>query len=316
MSSRTGFFTDDIFLEHNTGRGHPENHLRLVSIRERLQTTGYFPRLRHLERRPASVEEIGLCHDTDYVRSVDRICSEQGGGYLDGDTIVSAKSYEAAVLSAGAGLAAADQILAGELERALLLLRPPGHHSLHDRAMGFCLFNNVAITARYLQKHGGEAYEKIAIVDWDVHHGNGTEAMFYDDPNVLFISTHQYPFYPGTGAEKDRGVGAGLGATLNLPMARGSGNSEYRRAFEDHILPALKEFQPGALLISAGFDAHKNDPLAGIDLESSSFEWMSHSLLEFAREHCAGRLISFLEGGYDLDALAESVEAHAAVLAG
>ncbi|MEQ9364338.1 MAG: histone deacetylase [Leptospirales bacterium] len=316
MASRTGFFTDDIFLEHDTGRGHPESHLRLVSIRERLEATGYYPRLRQLERRLATVEEIGLCHDPDYVRSVDRICSVQGGGHLDGDTVVSAKSYEAAIVSAGAGLAAADRILAGELERALLLLRPPGHHSLHDRAMGFCLFNNVAITARYLQQQGGDKFQKIAIVDWDVHHGNGTEAMFYDDPNVLFISSHQYPFFPGTGAAADRGTGKGLGATLNLPMARGSGNSEYRRAFQDSILPALREFRPDALLISAGFDAHKNDPLAGIDLESSSFEWMSHSLLEFAREYCAGRLISFLEGGYDLDALAESVEAHAAVLAG
>lgn len=316
MTSRTGFFTDDIFLEHNTGQGHPENHLRLLSIRERLEATGYYSQFQQLIRRPATVDEIGLCHNTDYVRSVDRICADQGGGYLDGDTIVSAKSYEAAIFSVGAGLAAADQILAGELERALLLLRPPGHHSLHDRAMGFCLFNNVAITARYLQQQGGDRFQKIAIVDWDVHHGNGTEAMFYDDPNVLFISTHQYPFYPGTGAAEDRGTGAGLGATLNIPMAQGSGNSEYRRAFESHILPALTEFRPDALLISAGFDAHKNDPLAGIQLESSSFEWMSRSLLDFANEFCDGQMISFLEGGYDLEALAESVEAHAAVLVG
>ena len=316
MTSRTGFFTDDIFLQHDTGRGHPESHLRLLSIRERLENTGYYKRFQQLPRRTATVAEIGLCHATAYVESVDRICTQQGGGYLDGDTVVSPRSYEAAALSVGAGLAAADQMLAGELDRALLLLRPPGHHSLHDRAMGFCLFNNVAICARYLQKHGGEKFQKIAIVDWDVHHGNGTEATFYDDPTVLFISTHQYPFYPGTGAASDRGTGKGLGATLNVPMARGSGDSEYLRAFEQQLLPALKEFRPDAVLISAGFDAHKHDPLASIELETKSFEWMSRSLLDFADEFCEGRVISFLEGGYDLDALAESVEAHAAVLVG
>ncbi len=182
--------------------------------------------------------------------------------------------------------------------------------------MGFCLFNNVAIAARYLQQQGGERTQKIAIVDWDVHHGNGTEAMFYDDPNVLFISTHQYPFYPGTGAAEDRGTGKGLGTTLNVPMAQGSGQAEFQRAFEKQILPKLHEFQPDVLLISAGFDAHKRDPLAGLQLESSSYEWMSRQRLDFADECCDRRVISFLEGGYHLEALAESVEAHAAVMLG
>lgn len=309
----TGFFTDDIFLEHDTGSGHPENYRRLVAVRERLEKQSYYGTLQPLARRQATVDEIALVHDADYVRRVDRFCSETGSGYLDPDTKVSAKSYEAAAISAGAGLEAADRMMSGELRRSVLMLRPPGHHSLPGRAMGFCLFNNVAVCAQYLREHHG--LDRVAIVDWDVHHGNGTEAMFYEDPDVLFISTHQYPFYPGTGAAKDTGRGAGQGATLNVPMAHGSGDAEFRTAFDEQIVPALEQFQPGALLISAGFDAHRADPLAALLLQSSSYEWMSRRLLGFADEHCQGRVISFLEGGYDLDALAESVDAHTAVMA-
>lgn len=307
---KTAYFTDDLFLEHNTGDRHPENYRRLVAIREALERQDFFGRLLPLSRRVATAEEIALNHDPQYVDQVADFCRTRGG-LLDADTVVSTKSHDAAALSVGAGLEAADRILAGEVDRALLLLRPPGHHSLRTRAMGFCLFNNIAITARYLQSRG---LDRIAILDWDVHHGNGTEASFYSDPEVLFISTHQYPFYPGTGAATDRGEGAGLGTTLNIPMAGGSDDADYRSAFENQVFPALQEFRPSVLLISAGFDAHRRDPLASINLTTEFFEWATARVLEIAREHSAGRVISFLEGGYDLSALAECVSAHAAAL--
>lgn len=312
MQAQTGFFTDDVFLRHDTGAAHPENIRRLEAIRARIEKQPYFGRFTQLTRREASLEEIGRVHAIDYAERVAEAC-RQGGGRLDADTSVSPDSYKAAVVAAGAGLEAADRVDAGEIQRALLLLRPPGHHSLHDRAMGFCLFNNVAVAARHLQAKG---YERIAILDWDVHHGNGTEATFYDDPGVLFISTHQYPFYPGTGAASDVGRGKGAGFTLNVPLAGGSDEADYRRAFDEQVMPKLEDYQPQILLISAGFDAHKADPLAGMRLETRSYEWMSRRVLEFADQHCKGRVISFLEGGYDLDALAESVDAHAQVLLG
>ncbi len=310
MARKTGFFTDDLFLQHDTGAGHPECAARLAAIRNRLEKTAFFGQFAALGARTASVDEIGLVHEREYVRAVDAFC-RRNGRQLDADTVVSAQSYQAAALAAGAGLEAADRILTGEIDRALLLLRPPGHHSLPGRAMGFCLFNNIAVTARYLRSQG---VERVAILDWDVHHGNGTEATFYDDPAVFFISLHQYPFYPGTGAAADRGVGPGDGFTLNVPMPRGSDDADYRAAFANTVRPALETFRPEFILISAGFDAHKRDPLAGLALETSSYEWMTRELLDIAGAHSKGRVISFLEGGYDLDALAESVEAHAAAL--
>ena len=309
-TGKTALFTDDLFLEHNTGPDHPENYQRLIHIRERLEKQKYYGKLKMLDRRFATPDQIGLIHDAKYVKLVKEFCDKQGG-FLDGDTICSKRSYEAASLAAGAGLEAADKIIAGDISRALLLLRPPGHHSLQSRAMGFCLFNNIAICARHLQSLG---LSNIAILDWDVHHGNGTEAVFYDDPSVLFISIHQYPHYPGTGAAEDTGEGAGTGYTLNIPMAEGSGVLEYQAAFRNSVLPKLKEFKPDALLVSAGFDAHKDDPLAGIMLTTASFEWMTVQVREFADEYCQGRLVSFLEGGYNLGALSDSVETHAAAL--
>ncbi|HMU84557.1 MAG TPA: histone deacetylase [Leptospiraceae bacterium] len=304
-----GIFTDDLFLQHDTGRSHPESPSRLLAIRERLEG-GLASHFKTLSRRFADPTQIQLIHDGRYVQELERFCNAHGG-YLDGDTPVSDQSYRAALLAAGAGLEAADQIQSGNISRALLLVRPPGHHSLVQRAMGFCLFNNVAICARYLQLLG---HKKIAIVDWDVHHGNGTQDAFYEDPSVLFISLHQYPFYPGSGAASETGRGAGAGTTLNCPLPAGSADAEYKQAFEKKILPALEQFGPNAILISAGFDAHRDDPLAGMLLTATSYEWMSRKLRDFADSHCDGRLISFLEGGYNLDALADSVEAHASVL--
>ena len=310
MSETTAVFTDDLFLEHDTGFGHPENARRLVAVRNKLEKQSYWSRLNKLKPRVATMEEIALIHDADYAFMVRDFCQKRGG-YLDGDTVVSARSWDAAVLAAGVGIEAAARASARDIKRALLLVRPPGHHALVDRAMGFCLFNNIAICARSLQKLG---HAKVAILDWDVHHGNGTEAVFYDDPDVLYISLHQYPFYPGTGAAADTGSGAGQGANLNLPMPAGSEEDDYKRAFERRVLPKLEEFAPAAVLVSAGFDAHHLDPLASIQLKTSSFAWMTEKIVKFTDEYCQGRLISFLEGGYNLEALADSVEAHLAAL--
>lgn len=306
--SGTALFLDDLFLEHHTGRSHPESPSRLVSIREKLEKQSYAGKFRQLERRFARPEEIALVHDIEYVRSLEPFC-KSGGGYLDGDTPVSEKSYDAALLAAGSGLAASDALLNGEIERALLLVRPPGHHSLQRGAMGFCLFNNIAITARYLRSRG---IQKIAILDWDVHHGNGTQDTFYSDNSVFFISLHQYPFYPGSGAARETGEGPGTGFTLNLPMPSGYGDAQYEKAFHEKILPGLLNFQPEILLISAGFDAHEDDPLAGMTLSTEFYSTMTRWMREFAQKHCKDRIISFLEGGYNLSALADSVEAHAA----
>ncbi len=308
---RAGLFTDDLFLQHDTGRSHPENASRLLAIRARLEQ-GLASRFLPMKRHTATTDAVAAIHDERYIRALQEVC-RQHGGYLDGDTPVSDQSFDAAMLAAGAGLEAAEQIHAGNMERALLLVRPPGHHSLRTRAMGFCLFNNVAICARHLQKLG---FPKIAIVDWDVHHGNGTQDSFYDDDSVYFVSLHQFPFYPGTGAAAETGSGRGKGFTLNCPLPAGSDGARYRKAFENQVLPGLEAFAPDVLLISAGFDAHMDDPLAGMELTAGDFEWMTRKLLEFANRQTGGRMISFLEGGYDLRALADCVEAHASVLAG
>lgn len=310
MSDRTALYTDDLFLEHRTGSGHPETHHRLISIRNRLEQQDYYGRFRSLEAHPASEDDLLRVHTREHIDRIQSI-SEQGGGHLDGDTPASPRSYDAALLAAGAGTAAGDAVISGEIDRAVLLVRPPGHHALQKRAMGFCLFNNIAICARHLQSRGTE---RIAILDWDVHHGNGTEATFYEDAGVLFVSLHQYPFYPGTGAASDTGRGAGAGTTLNLPMVSGSDDGDYRRAFQERVLPALEKFQPQTLLISAGFDGHFRDPLGGLNLSTEIFEWMTRQARDFAAAHCRDRIISFLEGGYDLEALADSVEAHAAAM--
>lgn len=310
-TTTTGFFTDDLFLEHLTG-AHPERPERISSARTVLERQSYFSSLQQLPKRFATDEELRLVHPQAHIARVESM-SQRGGGMLDADTVVSRRSAEAARLAAGAGLQAVDALARGEIERAFLLVRPPGHHALADRAMGFCLFSNIAVCARYAQQQG---FANVAIVDWDVHHGNGTEAIFYDDPTVLFASIHQYPFYPGTGAASDTGRGAGEGATLNIPMAAGSDDADYERQFRERIIPALERFQPDILLISAGFDAHRADPLGGMYLSTDIFARLTAMMTTFAKAHCNGRVISMLEGGYDLKALADAVEAHVAVLKG
>jgi len=224
-----------------------------------------------------------------------------------GDTHVSRDSYAAALLAAGGGLAGVDFAMRGDNHRAFCAVRPPGHHAEHDHAMGFCLFNNIAIGARYAQEHHG--LTRVAIVDWDVHHGNGTQAAFYDDPSVLYVSIHQYPYYPGTGGKNERGAGKGTGTTLNIPLNAGSGDEVYLDAMREIIVPALVDFSPELIMISAGFDAHRDDPLAGMNVTEKGFGEMTRLILE-ASESARGRIVSVLEGGYDLKALGRSVESH------
>jgi acetoin utilization deacetylase AcuC-like enzyme len=307
----TAFFTDDLFLKHRTGT-HPERPERISVPRETLEKQQYFRQLHWLPRRFATDAELELVHPAEHIERV-RSVSERGGGMLDPDTVLSRDSAEAARLAVGAGLAAVDALHTGQAERAFLLVRPPGHHALAERAMGFCLFANVAVCARYAQSTG---LKRLAVLDWDVHHGNGTEAIFYNDPTVLFTSIHQYPFYPGTGAASDTGASAGTGFTLNVPMQAGSDDAAYEQKLRNVMLPAIERFEPELLIISAGFDAHRADPLGGMNLSTNAFARFTQLAVDCAKQSstCKGRVISMLEGGYDLNALAESVEVHLAGL--
>ena len=307
-----GFVYDDVYLQHRTDAGHPERPERLKAIVARLEKSGLDEKLVRIKPEAASTDWLTTAHTPGYVERVRQSC-EGGVPYLDSpDTPVSKESYRAALAAAGGALAAVDAVMEGHVRSVFCAVRPPGHHSLAGQAMGFCLFNNVAIAARYVQ----ERYElaKVLIVDWDVHHGNGTQAAFYDDPTVLFFSVHQYPFYPGSGAQGERGVGEGLGFTLNAPLPAGSGDEEYRKVFEETLKPAALEFQPDFVLISAGFDAHEDDPLGGMRVTAEGFAALTRAVREIADECCEGRIVSMLEGGYGLEGLAASTEAHLRVL--
>ncbi|TGL07106.1 histone deacetylase [Leptospira bouyouniensis] len=308
---KTGIAFHESFLDHKTGPGHPETHVRLESILEAISDlpSEFFHWNKSFKEAPLSL--ISEIHDPNYVRLVAKVCEEKGSGYLDGDTVFSPNTFKAASLAVGAGVALSQDILDGKLKNGMALVRPPGHHAESDHAMGFCLFNNIAITAKYLQSQG---IKRILILDWDVHHGNGTQHQFYEDESVYFVSLHQYPFYPGTGSEKERGQGKGFGTTLNLPMARGSEEKQYLDQFSI-IHKEMERFQPEFVLVSAGFDAHKNDPLAGMNLKTVSYEHMTNEVKEISRVHSGGKLLSFLEGGYDFQALSESVKVHLETLA-
>ena len=263
--------------------------------------------------RRAEPEEIALVHSPDYVEAIRRFAAA-GGGYLDPDTVVSLASYEAAAVAAGAALDAVDAILAGDGTRAFLAVRPPGHHALPGRAMGFCLFNNIAIAARYLQKLG--AAERILIADFDCHHGNGTQAVFYSDPDVYYVSIHLYPFYPGTGAAGDAGEGPGEGTNVNIPVGWGADGGEVVRLFADAVEKAAARCEPEFVLVSAGFDGCSGDPIAGMGLEPDDFAALTRPIVRAAESYAGGRVISTLEGGYNLDRLGECVIAHLAELGG
>jgi acetoin utilization deacetylase AcuC-like enzyme len=252
-----------------------------------------------------------LAHTPEYVKAIQDAC-RHGVRRLDPDTYISPDSYQAALLAVGGALLGVDHVMEGGVSSAFVALRPPGHHAEREHAMGFCLFNNVVIAARYAQQYYG--LKRVLIVDWDVHHGNGTQHAFEDDPSVLFFSTHQFPFYPGTGRTSERGSGAGLGYTLNIPLAAGCGDGEYQQAFEEVLYPAARAFEPHLVLVSAGFDAHRDDPLASMNVTDDGYARLTTIVRDIAERYCEGRLVSLLEGGYNLDALARSVERHLQIL--
>ena len=300
---RSAILIDREFLKHLPGQGHPERPDRLRVLLELAHSLNPAA-FQLLPPRPAAKSEIELCHAPNYVDLIESTAKLRQYA-LDGDTVTSQESFRIALLATGGFLRLLDSIAAGESSNGFAMVRPPGHHALRNRAMGFCLFNTIAIGARYLKNvHGAK---RIAIVDWDVHHGNGTQEAFYDDPSVLFVSTHQYPFYPGTGGIAEVGEKAGTGYTVNVPLPSSCGDAEYLRVFKDVVIPALARFAPEWILVSAGFDPHRRDPLAGMNVTEDGFSMMSRALLQQAETYCGGKIAFVLEGGYDLVALKSSV---------
>jgi acetoin utilization deacetylase AcuC-like enzyme len=265
-----------------------------------MEETDLLMRLQLLEPRPATVEELQSVHTSDHIEQVRRL-AQMGGGHLDADTYVSARSFDAALMAAGGVVRAVEAVLAGEIDNAFALVRPPGHHATPMRAMGFCLFNNIAVAARAALAGGAQ---RVFIVDFDVHHGNGTQDVFAADPAIFYCSTHQYPFYPGTGHWSEIGVGAGKGAVLDVPLPPGVGDGGYAQVLAELIWPLAERFRPDLILVSAGYDAHWNDPLAHMNLSLDGYAWMGRELVLMAEQLCEGRLVLGLEGGYQLDVLA------------
>ena len=302
---KAGLVYDPIYLEHDTG-DHVENSRRLVTAMSHLRETGVEEKLTRVPARPASMEELEMIHAPEYISYV-KGKAEKGGGWLDPDTVVSPKSYEAASYAVGGGLAAVEAVVKGKVDSAFALVRPPGHHAIHDRAMGFCIFNNVAIAAKFALSRFN--LKRILIADFDVHHGNGTQDAFYADPAVLYFSTHQYPFYPGTGWLNETGTGKAEGTTVNFPMVAGWGDEEYLRAFNEVLVPVARRFQPQLILVSAGFDAHWADHLAMMRASITGIARITKVLKELAAELCEGRLVFTLEGGYNVRVVAFSLKA-------
>ena len=309
---RTGFLYGDVYLEHKTGAGHPERPERLTAIVEHLKKKGLLEQLAAIEPTPAPIEWITAIHSEAYVERVRKAC-EDAPRHMDSvDTPISAESYKVALNAVGGVLATLDAVMAGRIRNAFCAIRPPGHHALKERAMGFCLFNNVAIAARYLQKKHKLA--RILIVDWDVHHGNGTQAAFDDDPTVFYFSVHQHPFYPGTGAADETGKGEAKGTKLNVPLPAGSGDADYKKAFEEKLRPAALAFKPDFILVSCGFDAHEGDLLGRMKVTTPCYAELARIVKGIAEKCCDGRLALLLEGGYNLDNLASASEAVIRVL--
>ena len=300
----TWYYTHEACLGHDTGAGHPERPDRLRSVRDALSGPA-FDGLVRVSAPRAGRDRLALAHPAAYVDAVLDAVPVRGHRRLDPDTVVSPGSGEAALRAAGALVAAVDAVVGGEADNAFCAVRPPGHHAEPERAMGFCLFNSVAVGAAHARERHGLA--RVAVVDFDVHHGNGTQAMFWDDEGLFYASTHQYPHYPGTGAADETGR---RGNIVNAPLAPGSGSRTFREAFERVALPALDKFRPDVVLVSAGFDAHERDPLAQIALVEEDYAWATDRLLAVANVHAGGRIVSVLEGGYDPTALAASVAAH------
>ncbi len=298
-----GYVLDDVFVRHRPPGPHPERPERLVAVRDGLRAAGLEQRGHLVAVRAAREEELGRVHTAAYLADMSRYLPGKSG-WLDPDTYFGPESWDAALAAAGATLDLTTAVLDGRFRRGLALVRPPGHHAEADRAMGFCLFNNAAVSAAAARAAGAA---RVAVVDWDVHHGNGTQNIFYDDPTVLYLSVHQYPFYPGTGAADEIGAGAGRGATVNVGLPAGCGDTEVLGAFDRVFVPALMDFRPDLVLISAGFDAHRADPLAGLRMTEAGYRAMAERLCWVADQVAGGRLVALLEGGYDLGALSRSL---------
>ena len=299
----TGYVYDPIYLEHDL-RGHPENRERLRVTMNLLESSGLLEELVSVQATPISMERLERVHAPDYVQEVRRV-AEAGGGHLDLDTYVRGPSYEAALMAVGGLVNAVEAVLDGRLDDAFALVRPPGHHAVRNRGMGFCLFNNVAVAARYALADRG--LRRVLIVDFDVHHGNGTQDEFYHEAQVLYFSTHQYPHYPGTGDWREIGEGEGEGYTVNVPMRGGVGDVGFAQIFEGVLFPIVRRYEPELILVSAGYDAHWNDPLAAMQLSITGYANLARILKAMADESCAGRIVFTLEGGYHLQVLSCSI---------
>ena len=302
----TLFCFDDVFLRHDTGN-HPENIKRLTATTKHLASLQLDQHCETPDWKSATDEQIARVHDQNYIQRI-REYAANGGGRIEADTVVSHDSFDAAAKASGAVIHCVEQVVAGRDENALCLVRPPGHHARPNQPMGFCLFNHIAVGA----KHATDALklDRVLVVDWDVHHGNGTQESFYEVENIGFVSIHRWPFYPGSGTAAETGSGKGLGATLNVPVEFGTSREKYRELLEAAIEAMAKKMKPQLILLSAGFDAHRQDPVGSLGLEVEDFVWMTQFICRVADEHCGGKLVSMLEGGYNIDVLPLCVEAH------
>ena len=311
---KTALIHHPIYQKHDTGPGHPETPMRYEVVMDALREDVHFwERLNEITPEKASKGLVLAAHSPQHYKRVEN-AFETGHDRLDADTVVSMKSFDASMFAAGGAIAGVDAVMKGEEKNAFVVVRPPGHHATGEHPMGFCLFNNVAVAARYAQNNY-KGVERVAVIDWDVHHGNGTQGIFYDDPSVYFFSMHQYPWYPGTGAKGETGFGRGLGATMNIPVKANTQAGEQTRMFEAALGDISKKFRPDLIFISAGFDAHLTDPLGQLKLEDKDFIAMTRSLKQWADEACGGRIVSCLEGGYNLETLGLTVKNHVAALA-